>query len=336
MMKLTNILYKKLIMEGQKENLTIELLRSLIKGTKFGQPKTTMIAGGFVRDEILGKPSKDIDIVVALPNGGVELSQFIAKKLGIYKEGTNPVTYPKFGTAMLHLDKVTYKGIRLDGIEVEFVMTRKEQYHDDSRKPDVSYGTLAQDVERRDFTVNSLLKDLTNGEILDLTGMGYNDIKNGIVRTPLNPDIIFTEDPLRMLRCIRFCVKYNWNLPMFMIRALKKNAHQLEKISAERIQSELNKILISDKPTTGIRLLQITGLTKYIMPELDELVGLKQNRYHKDTVDKHVFNVIKNVPPDLITRISALMHDIGKARTKTTDTFINCQKCHKKIKIDEI
>lgn len=314
MKSLKNILISRMITEGRKEDLTLELFKNLIHGTKFDNK--SYIAGGFVRDEILGVQSKDIDIVVELPGGGIELATYLAKKLNVYNSKSNPVIYPTYGTAMLHLDKVKYKGVQLIGVQAEFVTSRLEVYHDKSRKPDVSYGTLQQDVERRDLTINTLLKSLTTGEVFDLTGYGKADIANGIIRTPLDPDKTFSDDPLRMLRAIRFTVKYGWHLPLWMIQGLKRNAHRLTIISQERIKDELNKILTSPKPVTGIRLLQITGLTKYIMPELDELVGLEQNKYHKDDAFKHTLEVLSNVPANLITRLSALFHDIGKAKTK--------------------
>lgn len=314
MQKLVNILYKKLIMEGQKEDLTIELLRSLIKDTEF--ENKSFIAGGYVRDEILGKPSKDIDIVVELPSGGIAFADFITKKLNIFKKGSNPTIFPTFGTAKFNLRGIKYKGVDLSDQDIECVMTRKEQYHEKNRKPDVSPGTLKDDVERRDFTVNSLLKNLSTGEIVDLTGMGREDIKKGIIRTPLDPDIIFKDDPLRILRAIRFSCKYNWKLPRFMLMAIKKNAPMIQYISKERIQDELNKIMISPNPVRGIRLIQWSGLSKYIIPELNALVGLEQNKYHKKDAYKHTLDVLSNVPPNLITRLQALFHDIGKSKTK--------------------
>jgi poly(A) polymerase len=313
-MNLKKIMLSSLILESQKEEVALQLLKSLIKGTKF--ENKAYIAGGYVRDQILGKPSKDIDIVVELPQGGIEFANFITQKLNIYKDKTNPVIFPTYGTAKFTLYRVNYKGQDLSNIDIECVMTRKEQYHNGSRNPDVTPGTLKDDVDRRDFTVNSLLRNLSTDEIVDLTGMGKDDIKKGIVRTPLNPDIIFSEDPLRMLRAIRFTVKYGWTLPLFMIKALKKNASTLQNISKERIREELDKILISPKPATGIRLLQLTGLMKFVIPELEELVGLSQNKYHKDDAFKHTLEVLKNVPPDIKKRLGALFHDIGKGRTK--------------------
>lgn len=304
-----------LLQEGKVEKAAEAFLSDMVKKSPF--KGKVFIAGGYVRDELLGRDPKDIDIVISMPQGGEKFAMWITKKLGIYRKGSNPVLYPKFGTSQFRLTGITYKGIDLSEIEIEAVMTRKEQYHDGSRKPDVSAGTLKDDVERRDFTVNSLLKDLTTGEVLDLTGMGKRDLKSGIIRTALDPDIIFKEDPLRMLRAIRFTVKYGWKLPMFMIKSLKKNSSQLKNISAERIQVELNKMLISPHPDKAIRLLQMTGLNKYIAPELDKLVGLKQNKYHDVDAMKHTLRVVKGVKPQVVNRLAAMFHDIGKGEVRT-------------------
>ena len=306
---------KDILTESIAEKTALEFISNLVKKSPF--KGKVYLAGGAVRDEIMGLDAKDIDLTIEAPRGGIEFATWICKELGIYKPGTNPVIYPTYGTAKFTLRGIKYNGIDLSFIDIECVMTRKEQYKDTSRKPEVDYGTIAQDVERRDLTVNSLLKDLTTGEIKDLTGKGVSDIKNGIVRTPLDPEIIFREDPLRMLRAIRFAVKYNWKLPMYMIRALKNNAYRLEIISKERITDELNKMLVTGKPDTAIRLLQLTGLSKYIFPELDTLIKLKQNKYHQWDAMKHTLMVLKQTPPDLKTRLAALFHDIGKSTTKS-------------------
>jgi len=305
---------KQLIKEGILEQIAVEFISNLVKNSPF--KGKAYIAGGYVRDELLGLDPKDIDIVVEMDNGGIKFADWITKKLNIYKNGSNPVIYPTYGTASFVLKGIQYKGYNLSDIKIEVVMTRKEKYQYGNRKPEVSAGTLYDDVTRRDFTVNSLLKDLTTGEILDLTGMGKKDIKDGIVRTPLNPDIIFTDDPLRMLRAIRFTVKYGWKLPLFMIRALKRNAHMLKTISAERVRDELNKMLISKNPDIAIRLLQLTGLNKFVAVELDNLIKLQQNKYHKYDAMVHTLDVLKKVPPELEIRLAALFHDIGKYETQ--------------------
>lgn len=300
-------------MESNKINLSIEFLKKLIKDTEW--ENKVYIAGGAVRDEILGEPIKDIDLLIDHPNGGILFAVWITKKLKIYTMG-NPIVYPRFGTAKFNLRKQIYKGVDLSDVEVECVMPRKEEYSEGDRKPDVTSGTLKDDVDRRDFTVNSLLKNLSNDEILDLTGMGKNDIEKGIIRTPLNPDVIFSEDPLRMMRAIRFTVKYNWILPIFMIESIKRNSKKIQYISMERIQEELNKMLLTNSPDKAIRLMVITKLSNYIFPEINKLINLKQNKYHKYDAFKHTLNVLKNTPPNLITRLSALFHDIGKYKTK--------------------
>ena len=278
------------------------------------------LAGGAVRDMEMGLIPKDLDVVVTGDiNSGMDFAVWATKTMENYKDGSNPVLFPTYGTAKFTLSGITYKGIDLSDIDVESVATRKEQYTSGSRKPTVTGGELKDDIERRDFTVNSLLKDLSTGEILDLTGMGKADIKAGIVRTPLNPDKIFTDDPLRMLRAIRFAVKYNWKLPLFMIRGLKKNASQLKNISQERIRDELNKMLLTESPAKAIKLLKITNLLQYVIPELVPAIKMTQNKYHTKTVWGHTLDVLSKTQPVLIQRISGLFHDIGKTVTKTVE-----------------
>ncbi len=302
-----------ILTEAAKEQLALDFIKQQISKSRF--KGKVYLAGGGVRDELLGLPLKDIDLMVDIPNGGIEFANWLTRKLGIWSSG-NPIIFKKFGTAKFNLRGVKYKGVDLSSIDIEVVMPRTEKYTAGSRKPEVGIGTLAQDVERRDFTVNSLLKDLTTGEIKDLTGMGKADIKKGIIRTPLNPDVIFKDDPLRMLRAIRFTVKYNWILPLWMIKAIKRNAHTIKNISMERIRDELDKMIVTGSPDKAIRLLQMTGITRYVMPELDLLIGLKQNKYHIWDANKHTLEVLKGVPPNLKTRLAALFHDIGKPETK--------------------
>lgn len=312
-----------MIVEGIKEKAMEDFIRKTIKGTEW--EGKVYIAGGYVRDEFMGKDPKDLDLLVNAPNGGIEFAKWITKKVGAYKggpdesPGSNPVIFSRFGTAKFNLWGVSHNGVDLSDIDVESVMPRKEQYMTGSRKPTVTGGELKDDVERRDFTVNSLLKDLSTGEILDLTGMGKEDIKKGIIRTPLNPDKIFTDDPLRMLRAIRFAVKYDWQLPMFMLRGLKKNASQLKNISQERIRDELNKILITQHPKKAIRLMKLTGLLQFVIPEMIPAIKMTQNKYHNDRVFGHILSVLSNTEPVLVQRLMALFHDIGKTVTRTVD-----------------
>jgi poly(A) polymerase len=304
---------KKLIMESTQEEQILLFLKDMIKGTEW--ENKVFLAGGAVRDEIMGKSSKDLDFVVNGDlNAGINFSIWLGKELGVYKEESNPVIYPRFGTAKLSL--VGNKS-NLSNIDLEFVAPRKEQYYTGSRKPDVTDGELIDDVYRRDLTINSLLKNVSTGEILDLSGKGVSDIKNGVIRTTSNPEIIFKDDPLRMLRAIRFAVKYDFKFAPEVLRNIKKNASWIDSISKERINDELNKILLSKDPSKGIRLLKVTGLLQYVIEEFNEAIGMKQNKYHKDDVFRHSMDVLSKTPADLKTRLIALFHDIGKVLTKT-------------------
>jgi len=261
-MKLRHILQ-----EAEKDKAALDYLSKLVQSGPF--KGKVYLAGGAPRDMILGSDPKDLDVVVKGDvNAGIDFANWATKKIGNYKIGSNPVVYPTYGTAKFTFKGVTHQGHDLSDVDVEAVAPRKEKYTPGSRKPEVSGGELKDDVYRRDFTTNSLLHDLTTGEILDLTGMGKDDIKAGLIRTPLDPDIIFSDDPLRILRAVRFTAKYNWKLPMFMIRSIKKNASQLTNISKERIHDETNKMVLTDYPFKAFRLLQILGLMKYVFPSL--------------------------------------------------------------------
>lgn len=288
--------------EISAEQKALKILADLVKGTEF--EGKVFLAGGAVRDEIMGKPLKDIDIVVSMPDGGIKFAEWVTQRLGLGA----PVVFPRFGTAKF----------QIAGIDIEVVMTRGEKYEKGSRKPEVVYADLTDDAYRRDLTVNSLFKDIVTGEIKDLTGLGIKDIKAGVVRTPNDPDQTFKDDPLRMLRAIRFAVKYNWKMPLSMIKAIKKNADSLKEISQERIRDELNKMLMTDRPDIALRLLVATGLNRHVIPELDDCIGVKQNEYHKHDVYEHILEVVRNTQPNLTARLAALFHDIGKPATKST------------------
>jgi poly(A) polymerase len=232
-----------LLLEAQREELALEFLSKLLKNSPFAN--RVYLCGGAVRDAVMGKDVKDIDLVVAEPDGGIKFAEWLTKKLGIHKPGANPVTFPRFGTAKLNLRGVKVGGVDLSDLDIEVVMTRGEEYTPGSRKPEVAYADLAKDAERRDFTVNALYKDLTTGETLDPTGKGFDDIQRGVIRTPTDPNITFKDDPLRMLRAIRFACKYNWKMPKSLVTALSENAHMLQHISSERIQDEFNKMLMT-------------------------------------------------------------------------------------------
>ena len=305
---------KDLLLEGAKENAALDYLKQLVKASPY--EGIVYLAGGAVRDELMGIDAKDLDFVINMQFGGIRFARWATREMGNYERGSNPVIYPEYGTAKFNLRGIEHNGFKLDDIDIECVMPRTEEYEEGSRKPKVDSGSLKDDVDRRDFTTNSLLKNLSTGEILDLTGQGKQDIKDGIVRTPLDPDVIFSEDPLRMLRAVRFTMKYDWDLPLFMIRSMKSNASKLKQISVERVQEELNKMLMTDSPDRAIKLLQVTGLSRYVFPELDRLIKLEQNKYHKEDAMEHTLSVVKGTPKKLTTRLMALFHDIGKEATK--------------------
>jgi poly(A) polymerase len=302
--------FRQFLFESAKAEDALNAVRNALIGSKYEQD--VYLVGGAVRDMQMGLPVKDLDLVVDNHGleGGIECATFLAKALGVYRPDSNPVIFPRFGTA-----KLTLKS----GFDVEFVAPRKEKYDANSRKPVVSAGTLEDDAFRRDFTINSLFMRLSNSELRDLTGRGLADLKRKTIQTTSDATYIFSEDPLRMLRAVRFAIKYDFELPLALIKAIKVNARRLQTISKERIQDELNKILVLKKPSRAIRLFKITGLLKEFMPELQSLSGVTQNAYHKHDAFDHTLDVLDNAPPDLTVRLAALFHDIGKAATRTDD-----------------
>lgn len=268
----------------------------------------TYIVGGFVRDYLLDRGAKqDIDIVVV--GSGIALAKAIQKKLKI----THQVqVFKTYGTAMLQWGDVT----------LEFVGARKESYTIESRNPAVSEGTLEEDQLRRDFTINALAVSLnkeTFGTLLDPFA-GLDDLEKRLLRTPRDPDTTYTDDPLRMLRAIRFATQLNFSIVPESLNAIRKNAERIKIISKERIVVELNKILETDSPSEGFILLQQTGLLPYILPELVALKGIdeKEGQRHKDNF-YHTLEVVDNIAKktnNLWLRWAALLHDIGKASTK--------------------
>lgn len=300
----------KQLTESKQAQEVLDILRDATQGSEF-EGKLYM-AGGYVRDTLLGRDSKDVDLLIdGDAHSGLRAAEYIAKKLGVYKADSNPVVFPTYYTAKLTVPTLSGK------IDVEFVAPRKEKYQPGSRKPEVTAGELLDDVMRRDFTVNSLLQNLHTGKILDLSGRGISDLKAGVLKPTGNPDVIFGEDPLRILRAVRFVIKYNFKLPISVIKYIKKHAGSLNNISKERINDELSKILVLNKPSKAFELFRITGILKVIMPELDQLVKLKQNAYHKKDAFGHTLDVLDASSPDLIRRLAALFHDIGKAATRT-------------------
>ncbi|MNJ84579.1 Multifunctional CCA protein [compost metagenome] len=270
------------------------------------------VIGGFVRDLLLERPSKDIDIVVV--GNGMELAQAAGEKLRVKKVNL----FKNFGTAQFN-----YKDL-----DVEFVGARKESYQRDSRKPIVEDGTLSDDQKRRDFTINALALDLraeTFGNLIDPFN-GLADLEKGILRTPLDPDTTYSDDPLRMMRAIRFATQLDFQIELKSLQSILENSSRLEIISKERIMDELNKIILAETPSRGFELLNSTKLLHQFFPEMIALHGVetREGKSHKDNF-YHTLEVLDNVAKNsdnLWLRWAAILHDIAKPPTKKFDTQV--------------
>ena len=294
---------------AERENPLSKPVFKVIADVAKEEQQRVFVIGGFVRDYFLQRPSKDIDIVVE--GNGIEFAQKVAEKLKSKKISI----FKNFGTAMLPYGK----------IEVEFVGARKESYRRNSRKPVVEVGTLEDDQNRRDFTINSLALSLNEddfGMLIDPFG-GIQHLNDKIIRTPLNPNLTFSDDPLRMMRAIRFATQLQFDILDTTFVAIKRNRNRIKIVSVERIVGEFNKILMSQKPSIGIKLLDEAGLLEIIMPQVAalkgvELVGKVQ---HKDNF-LHTLEVVDNISKNtknIWLRWAALLHDIAKPKTKQFD-----------------
>ncbi len=272
------------------------------------------LIGGFVRDKIIGRVTKDIDIVCV--GDGIALAEKVAQK---FKPAPQISVFKNFGTAQL----------KLDDLDIEIVGARRESYSYDSRKPKVEQGTIEDDQNRRDFTINALAISLNKndlptgqagfGELIDPFD-GLSDLTNKIIKTPLKPELTFSDDPLRMMRAIRFASQLHFTIEAETLEAINKNAHRIKIVSAERITDELNKIIMSEVPSVGFKLLYTSGLLKIIFPQMVELAGAEyiDGKGHKDNF-YHTLHVLDNIAKhtdDQWLRWAAILHDIAKPKTK--------------------
>ena len=281
-----------------------ELLR-LLKKAASEVGARAWIVGGYVRDRLLGRPQPDLDIVVE-DGRALELAERFARLAG----AGAPVIFERFGTAQ----------VALQGHQVEFVSARAESYLSESRKPDVRPATLEEDLRRRDFTVNTLLMDF-DGKIYDRLGRGRTDLASGVLRTPADPMQTFSDDPLRMLRGIRFAAQLGFELAPDLLPAMRDMRDRLAPpvVSAERVSDELRKMLTSERPQVAIELLDSGGLLEVVLPELAACKGVQQGGYHTHDVYGHTLLAVSMSPPDPVVRFGALLHDVGKPRTAAPD-----------------
>lgn len=296
-------------LDALRRKIDIPVIRAVgDTAVQIGMP--CYVVGGYVRDLFLGRHSKDIDFVTV--GSGVDLAEAVAAKLG---KGAHVNLFRTYGTAQ----------IKHRGVELEFVGARKESYRHDSRNPQVSAGTLDDDISRRDFTINAMAISITPddfGRLVDNFG-GVDDLERRIIRTPLDPDITFSDDPLRMMRAVRFATQLQFDIAPETFEAIKRNAQRIKIITRERIADELQKIMMSPMPSIGWRLLLESGLLALIFPELAAMRGVEtvRGRGHKDNF-YHTLEVLDNVArnsDNLWLRWAALLHDIAKPVTKRWD-----------------
>ena len=277
------------------------------------------LIGGFVRDKVMERPTHEVDMDIVCVGDGIELARAAA---ALFSPVPHVNYFKNFGTAQINIKMVSVDTNHSETFDIEFVGARKESYQATSRKPEVEAGTLEDDQQRRDFTINALgisLNIENYGELLDPFG-GLNDIENKIIRTPLEPDRTFSDDPLRMMRGIRFATQLNFAIEANTFRGIKENAHRISIVSKERIADELTKIVASPKPSIGFDLLYKSGLLKLIFPEMVDLAGAEyiDGHGHKDNF-YHTLQVLDNVAAvsnDIWLRWSAVFHDIAKPTTK--------------------
>jgi putative nucleotidyltransferase with HDIG domain len=285
-----------------------EALASLIKNTIF--EGKTYIVGGAIRDLLMNREIKDIDVVVNIQGGGLKLAQHLYNIGKLLRE---PVEYPQYSVSMFVLKE-------FPDVEIEAVQTRKEQYTDSgSRNPETAFGTIQEDCIRRDLTINAIYFNVSTNQFYDFTG-GINDINSHKIRvTNEDPDTVFIDDPLRILRVIRFASRFGWEIEKTTFRAMKRNVNRLEIISIERINDEFSKIITCDNPKMALNMIKECGAMKYIIPELENLYECTQNEFHGfDTVWEHTVDFVQALQNnDLTLRLAALLHDIGKPQTRS-------------------
>ena len=303
------------IFKDEKIKKIIEKLKNAIKLTHFDG--YVYIVGGDVRDALLGMEVKDLDIVVEEKGGGIMVANLLAARERCYVIGSNPVIYETYGTAKVRL----FKDPELKDFDFAFVQTRKEQYHKESRNPDTCYGTIEEDAKRRDLTINSLYYNITDGKIYDYN-QGIDDLVNQVIRTPSDPDIVFSDDPLRIIRCIRFSTQLGWGIDKTTWLGMIKNAHRISIVSQERITDEISKIITSPNASIGVRKMMYCGILHRVMKDIYDLTTAYESRNPMVTAFDHTMKVLDEVQPFLENRLAALFHDVGSIATENNKGIV--------------
>ncbi len=287
----------------------IERLREIIKGSVF--ENKVYAVGGFVRDAILGKPIKDVDLVIETPDGGIAFATWLAYHTDCHVQGKNPCIFPTYGTAKMQI----YTDPELSDIELECVQTRKEKYNKETRNPATAFGTIQEDAMRRDLTINALYYNISTDEVCDFTKKGLDDIKNHVIRTTGDANMIFDDDPLRILRVIRFSTRLGWKIEKNTWVGMIMNSKRVGILTQERVTDELNKILTGDNPSEAIKKLDRCNVLRRVLPSLDMSKHVYQDLRPLRTLYDHVLETLDKTPKVLETRLAALFHDIGKLKT---------------------
>ncbi|MGO8670503.1 MAG: CCA tRNA nucleotidyltransferase [Capsulimonadaceae bacterium] len=289
------------------DDKTLDVLRDATRGTVY--EGRLYCVGGYVRDKVMGIGAATGDVDIVLEGDALALAHFL------FEHGASeitPVVYPRFGTAM----------VKIAGRDVELVTARTESYAPDSRKPDqVRPGTIAEDARRRDFTINTLIENMHTGDLADPTGCGMRDLRDGLIRTPTEPSMTFIDDPLRMLRAVRFAARFGFRIEDATWQAILSAAPRLDIISRERVRDEFCKTLLTDRPALGIDLMRVSGLLARFAPELLEMVGVEQNAFHAYPVWEHTLAALSALESNasLEVRLAMLLHDSGKPRTRSVN-----------------
>lgn len=289
----------------------VQRIKELIKDSVFDGK--TYLVGGVVRDILLNEQKEihDIDVVVEAPDGGISFATWIAYHTGCLIQNKNPCLFPTYGTAKFKI----LTDPRMSNLEIECVQSRKEKYDRNSRNPSVAYGSIQEDAMRRDLTINSLYYNITTDELCDFTGKGLNDLKNHIIRTTGEPNVIFDDDPLRILRVVRFANRFGWKIEKNTWVGMITNARRIKILTQERVTEEFNKILLSKTPKNAILMLDRCNVLNKIIPSLEKTKHIYQDLRPIRSVYEHTLDTVEKTPQVLETRLAALFHDVGKIMT---------------------